>query len=136
MFKTKNNLGPETLTDLMPEVTGRRTGYQLRSNNHISLMKSRTKVFDDSFLPATIMAWNSLPDDQKNARSVEQFKDNTKPEKCLVPEFIYEGNRKGQIPQTRMRLRHSDLNEDLFLVNLAETPVCRCNNSIEDASLF
>ena len=35
-----------------------------------------------------------------------------------------------------MRLRNSDLREDLFAINLAETPICECGNGIEDAEHF
>ena len=35
-----------------------------------------------------------------------------------------------------MRLRCSNLKEDLYNVNLAESPLCRCNMALEDAEHY
>ena len=35
-----------------------------------------------------------------------------------------------------MRLRRSDLKEELHKVGLADTPMCACNTDLEDAELY
>ena len=127
---------PETLRDLLPPTTDERTQYSLRSGSNTTLVKTRTQTLQDSFFPKTIRMWNELSAGKKAATSVGQFKENIKPEKSRIPQYVYEGERKLQIPHTRMRLRNSDLNEDLYIINLTETPECACGYGVEDYEHF
>ena len=67
---------------------------------------------------------------------MEEFKGYITPDKIAIPGYIYIGDRRYQIPQTRMRLRCSNLLEDLFNVKLAESPLCKCIMALEDAEHY
>ena len=136
MYKIQKKQSPEVLRDLLPETTLQRTERSLRSHSNTSLIKCNTSAFDSSFLPSTIKKWNELPEDIRAVKSVEHFKERITPKRSKVPEILYFGERKPQILQARMRLRCSNLNEDLHSVNLAESPMCRCGEEIEDAEHF
>ena len=136
MYKLKHGLCQELLEALVPQTTRERTSYPLRSASNTSLIKTRTKIMHNSFFPSTIRAWNNIPADKREVGSLEQFKENIAPEKPVIPIYIYHGERKPQIIQTRMRLRNSDLREDLFAINLSDTPMCQCGDDIEDAEHF
>ena len=136
MYKIKHGMCQETLGALVPQATKSRTNYPLRSGSSTSLMKTRTKSLYESYFPATIREWNKIPEEKREVGSLEQFKENITPEKTTIPKYIYYGRRRPQILQTRMRLRNSDLNEDLYEINLSDTPECRCGEGIEDADHF
>ena len=80
--------------------------------------------------------WNDLPEETRSTKSINQFKELITPVRQEVPEYLYTGERKFQILQTRLRLRCSDLNEDLHAINLADSPICSCGQEIEDAEHF
>ena len=136
MFKIQTKKCPLTLQELKPKSTRERTHRALRSDSNPSLIKAKTESFNTSFLPETIRMWNKLPEDKKNAGSVEQFKEAIRPKKTIIPRYVYGGDRRAQILHTRLRLRRSDLNEEMFEVNLINTPWCDCGEDIEDAEHF
>ena len=114
MFKMQKGLAPETLTELLPETTDARTDRNLRSGANTSLVMTHSEAHYNSFMPAMIRKWNDLPQRLRNTQTAELFKDKITPEKTKIPTYIYAGERKPQIYHTRMRLRKSDLKEELF----------------------
>jgi hypothetical protein len=136
MYKMKNNMAPSTLQNLLPPTTEQRTPYTLWSAQNITHAKASTTALHQSFIPSTVRKWNNMPIEWKNATSLEQFKENITPQKTKVPNHFYHGDRKSQILHTRLRLRCSNLNEDLYNVNLNETPLCKCGEALEDAEHF
>ena len=52
-----------------------------------------------------------------------------------VPKYYLTGNRKSQILHTRLGTNCSSLNNDLFLKNISESPLCSCG-SIEITQHF
>ena len=136
MFKIHSNKSPATLKEIMPQTTRQRTNRNLRSDSNPTIMKYNTTSYNDSFFPATIKAWNQLPERTRNAGSIELFKEYITPEKGKIPNYIYSGERKAQVLQTRMRLRRSNLREELYEVNLADSPSCRCGYHLEDAEHY
>ena len=136
MYKMHNKDSPQILRDILPNTTKERTARVLRQDSKTTLVKWSTTSLHTSFLPSTIEKWNNLPEYIRKTGSVEQFKGYITPERTKIPEYIYFGDRKAQILQTRLRLRCSDLREDLFQINLADTPQCSCGQAIEDAEHF
>ena len=136
MYKMQTGNAPETLKTLLPGKTGEKTNKNLRTASHTSLIKAKHDSYHTSFLPDTIRKWNSLPQETRKASTLETFKLRITDKKTEVPKYIYYGERRPQIAQTRMRLRRSDLKEDLFEVNLAESPLCECKEAIEDAEHY
>ena len=84
----------------------------------------------NSFIPATTREWNKLPREAKEAKTQENFLEHF-PERERPPSYHYIGTRRGQILQTRIRLRCSALNGHLAEKNLVESPDCGCGNSKE-----
>ena len=58
----------------MPPIVGDSNPYSLRNANDIQSIRARIKIFFNSFFPSTIRAWNSLPQDIKDANTVTAFK--------------------------------------------------------------
>ena len=45
--------------------------------------------------------------------------------------YMYVGSRRPQIWHARLRVENSDLNENLAYINLADSPMCRCDEEEE-----
>ena len=116
--------------------TGGRTDYPLKSGSNTTLLKAKTEALHSSFFLAIIKIWNILLRNIREAGSLELFKENITPEIPVIPKYIYNGNRKPQILQARMRLGCSGLNEYLHRINLVGSPLCRWGHGIEDAEHF
>ena len=136
MFKIQKGKAPETLIELLPETTEKRTERHLRTKGNTTLIMAHSEAFHGSFIPQMIRKWNNLPQQTREVATVEQFKLKINPVKKKIPIYIYAGERKLQVLHTRIRLRKSDLKEELFEVGLAESPMCECGNGIEDADHF
>ena len=74
------------------------------------------------------LIWNNIPDEHRNVDSVMAFKNVLGRYKPVVPKHYLFGNRKEQILHTRLRTNCSVLNYDLYLKNIIDSPLCRCNN--------
>lgn len=116
------------------------TGYALRNNNNFAIPVSRTAVFTNSFLPSTLRDWNALSQDVRNASSLSLFKTrvNSGSTEVSKPPSYYSNiqtTREGQIYHTRLRLECSSLNQQLFLKNIIDSPLCLCGLT-ETASHF
>ena len=70
-FKMHIGLSPPYLSSLVPEPPAH--PYNLRNAPAIPTLFSRTKLYHDSFLPATIRLWNNLPSSIKELPTVEAF---------------------------------------------------------------
>jgi hypothetical protein len=125
----------DTLKKIIPGITADRTTYGLRTAEQRSIMITRTKLFYDSFIPATTRDWNELPKETINCSTVEAFAEGlTKRER--KPIYYYAGSRRGQIKHARLRLKCSKLNTHLFAKNLTETELCSCGTSRETESHY
>ena len=73
-YKIMNRLTLDYLRDLVPPLVQEASNYNLRNSDHIQTFHANTDLFYNSFLPSTIRAWNSLPNDVKSFSSVAAFK--------------------------------------------------------------
>ena len=121
--------------DLVPATIDSSSNYNLRNSNNIHLVNARTALYYNSFLPSVVPDWNNIPDDRRNVDSVIAFKNVLSRDKPIVPKHYLFGNRKEQILHTRLRTNCSVLNYDLYMKNIIDSPLCRCNN-IETAKHF
>ena len=60
MYRLRNNLAPQYLRKLCPELTSSRTNYKLWSSSNLSLPLVRTERLKKSFIPSSIKLWNDL----------------------------------------------------------------------------
>ena len=127
-FKMINGLSPQYLLDLVPATIDSSSNYNLRNSNNIHLVNARTALYYNSFLPSVVRDWNNIPDDRRNVDSVIAFKNVLSRDKPIVPKHYLFGNRKEQILHTRLRTNCSALNYDLYMKNIIDSPLCRCNN--------
>ncbi len=111
------------------------TRYNLRNADDLQTIRSRTALYYNSFLPSTIREWNSLSVDVRNAPSVISFKNKVKPNTLDVPLYFYSGPRYLQVIHSRLRMKCSGLNFDLYRKNIIESPQCHCG-SVEDTAHY
>jgi hypothetical protein len=71
LFKIKiNKLTPDYLVNIHPLSSHNTQNYDLRRPSQLILIRAKTTIYYNSFLPATIRDWNSLPKGVLSARSV------------------------------------------------------------------
>ncbi len=133
-YKMKNGISPTYLIDIVPpEIDTSR--YNFRNSDNVQLVRSRTTLYFNSFLPSTVREWNSLPNDTRNAQSLNCFKTKIKINTGKVPSYYYNGSRYLQVIHTRLRTKCSALNHDLYRKNIVESPNCTCGQ-VEDANHY
>ena len=102
----KKKLTPPYLQDLVPPSVHQVSNRNLRNQFDLTIPRSRTNLYDSSFIPTATREWNSLPEEIKSSTSIAIFKRMLNRDKVKVPFFFYNGNRKAQIfacsYQTRM----------------------------------
>ncbi len=112
-YKMTNVLSPNYLVDLVPMATDT-SRYNLRNHDNLQIIRSRTTLYYNSFLPSAVREWNSLSQDTRNSSSFNCFKTKLKSNTDEVPVYYYGGARHLQILHTRLRTKCSALNHDLF----------------------
>ena len=102
-------------------------------------MKSKHTVFKNSYIPSTIIEWNKLDQDIRNAESYALFR------KHLLSFIRPEANNifnvhsaKGIKLLTRLRAGFNHLKEHKFRHNFEDAinPICSCGNFIESVTHF
>ena len=134
-FKMMNNLAPLYLSSLIPPTVNSLSRFNLRNSDNLQTIDCRTNQYFQSFLPSTVRAWNNLPPKAKRTDSLNSFKHFLSRDKSYVPKYYYSGKRQLQILHTRLRTICSSLNNDLYLKNITDCPLCRCG-SIENTYHF
>ena len=134
-YKMVNKLTPDSLSGLVPPYINENNPYNLRNNDGIRHIYARTNLYYNSFLPATIRDWNNLPQEVRQADSIQSFKTFLNSNTRLPPPHYGAGTRLGQILHTRLRLECSPLNEHLYRRNLVNSPLCSCGE-IENTTHF
>ena len=130
-----SRLTPYILSNLVPPYTRENNPYNLRNAEDIQTIHARTNIYFNSFLPATIRDWNSLPLHVRQSDSILLFKKHLNSNLIPTPKFYNAGTRLGQILHTRLRLECSSLTSYLHARNLIESPLCSCGE-IENANHF
>ena len=136
-YKMYNNISPLYLSSLVPPLVQNTSNYSLRNADDIRTIHARTSLYSNSFLPSTIRDWNNLPSADRNADSVNSFKQHLSHGRVSVPEYFYTGNRRMQILHTRLRTGCSSLKHDLYSKNIIDSPFCDCRcGDIENTEHF
>ena len=125
-YKIINGLTPSYLSDLLPPLVGDANPYNLRNSDHIQPFRTRTNIFYNSFFPSTVRAWNNLPEEIRNANTVNSFKNNLQRNRLVPPKYFNAGSRLGQILHARLRMECSTLNAHLYRKNIVPSPSCTC----------
>ena len=77
-YKMKNNISPQYLSDLVPDSLNSIHSHNTRNSSIIPPIRTRTSLYTNYFLPATIRSSNLLPERIKSSTSVNSFKSNLK----------------------------------------------------------
>ena len=123
-----NNISPAYLSSLVPPSISSISTYNLRNDEYVQTIDSRTSQYFNSFLPSAVREWNNLPLETRSSDSVNSLKRSLNRGAIVVSKYYYSGNRKFQILHTRLRTNCSSLSNDLFLENISESPLCHCGN--------
>ena len=89
-----------------------------------------------SVCPSTIALWNDLPDEIRESDTMLSFKSRITPVVEKMPPYFEIAHRKLIILHARLRNFCSNLNYDLFRVNLTADPSCVCRNPCDNAFHF
>lgn len=137
LYKIINGATPVYLHRLLPPRVQQISRYPLRNSDDFSTPISHTVTYSTSFIPSTIRDWNALSQNIKDAQTLNSFKLKLKGTRNHIqPHFdTIQVSRIGQILHTRLRLRCSSLNQELFQKNLVSSPLCSCG-SVETPSHF
>ena len=135
-YKIVNNQSPSYLFDYIPSTD---RIYNTRNAADVPWIKSKHNFFKNSYIPSTIIEWNKLDQDIRNAESYALFRK-------LVLGFIRPGpnnifnvhNKKDIKLLTRLRIGFIHLKEQKFRHNSvdARNPLCSCGNFLESATHF
>ena len=137
-YKIRNNNAPSYLCDCLLPFERNENAYNLRNQTDYSNPFTRLQLYRNSFFPSSIKLWNNLTPEIRSAPTVSSFKKSlTNDVNLLKPSRYYSyGCRVLNVLHTRLRHRSSNLNADLFMVNLINDPGCFCGWVIEDAIHF
>ena len=135
--KIFNKDTPQFLSDIL-EPLYRHNTYNVRNNDDFTLPNYRLQSTRNSFFPSTIKLWNELEPEVRHNYSFNQFRFYLRSERDIykVPDYFFAGERKYNVILTRLRNLCSNLNFDLFRVNLTHSPVCFCGAPVENVSHY
>jgi len=138
MYKVYNNLVPSYIKDIIPPQRNQQQNYQLRNNEDINLVKTRTTLFKKSCIPSAISLWNSLDTNVRSSTSLPSFKNITcsNPNKIGGNHLFLFGKRYISVLHARIRNGCSDLNFDLYNNHLRDSPQCDCSERLETSDHY
>ena len=93
-------------------------------------------VYQNSYFPCTIQAWNSLDRTIRNLPTFSSFKLKLFFTKKRNPQYYYIGDRFLIVLHSRMRNKCSALNADLYHANLIVNSNCLCGYLNENAEHY
>ena len=136
-YQIVNGLSPPYLRCLLPQRVSERTRYALRTSNDLSIPASRTNMFSRSFVPSTVIEWNSLENHIKTIPTLASFKNHLMPRKVPTNMLYYYGSRWANIQLARLRIGCSNLNSHLFHnLHVVNQPNCACGYIDENPEHF
>ena len=110
---------------------GNRNPYPTRRGQDISLPMARTELCRMSFRSQCVRDWNKLPDSTRTAESKLKFKAILQKKPSPPDYYGIELKRISSINLARLRCGNANLNYNLFLRNLRDTPTCECGDGDE-----
>ena len=128
-YKMVKGIAPSYLQILVPPSVHQVSQRSLRNNDQLVIPRSRTNIYNKSFIPQASVEWNALPTEAKNCTTLYTFKSFLNRNMTPVPKYYYSGERKAQILHTRLRLHCSSLNLDLYNNHVLENDKCSCGQT-------
>ena len=126
LYKMKNNLVPNYLKELLPQVVGTQSRYPLRNSQNLITLKCRTQYRAKSFLPLSVKEWNKLPENLIDSTSIDSFKRAYKKNFFPVKNKLFSLSLgEAHKYHTRLRLNFSQLSEHLYTYHIIADPSCK-----------
>jgi hypothetical protein len=136
-YKIVNGLSPPYLCELLPIRVAGRMRYALRTSHDFRVPVCRTNIFMRSFMPNTVMEWNRLDHDIRNAISLERFKNKCSVHRERANSLYYYGPRSLNVQMARLRIGCSNLHSHLCRnLHVEESASCQCGYAEEDCDHY
>ena len=142
MLQHSFEVTPDYLNDLIPG-THKENTYNLRSRGALPILRCRLEIYRRSFLPSTVLLWNSLPHQIINSVTLSSFKVSLKAHlhpdnnKKLKKKLYCFGNRAINCTYAKLRIGCSALSDHLFRnIHVIDSPKCHCGAPREDVDHY
>ena len=123
------NDAPQYLINLLPQKIGD-TRPESRIADNFRMIKSRTQVYKNSFIPSSINDWN-------NTKSKDRSRENWKNSLKYQPNYLFHyGDRALGVVHAQLRMKCSKLKAHLYSLHVTDSPACDCGYDREDANHF
>ena len=132
-YKVLNNLAPPYLCNILATQRATDRVYSARRPHDLVPFHCDLEKYKSSFFPSVVGLWNRQSENSKNAESLASFK-HVLLETYIPPRppsYYTSGPRYFSVLLTRLRLNHSQLNENLYRVGLMDSPGCACGHEYE-----
>jgi len=117
------------LSCLVPQTFGNIHDYNTRNASALPVVRTRTSLYYNSFIPSSIRLWNWQPDNIRLSPSIQALKYSLKSNISSKPFYYYTCSRLGQILHCRLRMQCSSLNQHLYRKNIVDSPKCICGST-------
>jgi hypothetical protein len=131
-----NNLVPPYLSSTLTNQNSNITNYRLRNRENRQIPKTRTVMYQKSFIPACTKKWNNLPVQTRNTPSLNAFKNKiNKTHKIPTNTYYRKYTTKPGIWLSRLRMGLSAINSHRFKYNFIDTPSCNHCHSGDETTI-
>lgn len=110
MYEIHNNLVPDYLSDIVPDMRCNASTYCTRNSQNYIITICRLQIYK-SFVPTVVNEWNSLHLDSRNSSSLSLFKNHISKSITVAPPYFSYGKIRSNVLHTRLR-QNSALNID------------------------
>ena len=111
---------------LVPQSFANIHDYNTRNASALPVVRTRTSLYYNSFIPSSVRLWNLQPDTIRLSPSIQALKYSLKSNISSKPFYYYTGSHLGQILHSRLRMQCSSLNQHLYRKNIVDSPNCIC----------
>ena len=126
VFNFTTNLTPHYISCLVPQAFENIHDYNTRNASALPVVRTRTSLYYNSFIPSSVRLWNLQPDTIRLSPSIQALKYSLKSNISSKPFYYYTGSHLGQILHSRLRMQCSSLNQHLYRKNIVDSPNCIC----------
>ena len=113
---------PHYISCLVPQAFANIHDYNTRNASALPVVRTRTSLYYNSFIPSSVRLWNLQPDNIRLSPSIQALKYSLKSNISSKPFYYYTG----QILHSRLRMQFSSLNQHLYQKNIVDSPNCIC----------
>ena len=102
----------------------------------LSIPLVSTELAKRSFVPRVTTEWNNLSEEARSVRTRRGLRSMVLPKRSPPLYYGVEVDRQSSINLTRLRVSNSNLNLNLYRINLCESPICECGAENESTAHY